>query len=178
VGLAANLAAAYVLMGGRDNLNVEGVFLHLLADAAGSIAAVALGVALLFTDLLWLDPLFSVLIALLVLYSAKDLLRESVNILMQGAPPSVDVEEVATALLDIEGVSEIHDVHVWALTPERHACSVHVVVTKTADHDAVLETARTTLGERFDVGHATVQIERPDGRCETADFDCYTAETV
>jgi len=178
VGLAANLAAAYVLTGGRDNLNVEGVFLHLLADAAGSVAAIALGVALLFTDLLWLDPAFSVLIALLVLYSAKDLLRESVNILMQGAPASVDVQGVAEALLAVDGVTEVHDVHVWAISSDRHACSVHLVVTGAADHDAVLETAREVLGERFDVGHATVQIERPDGSCETEDFDCYTAEAV
>ncbi len=86
VGLGANLAGAYVLHGGRDSLNVEGVYLHLLTDAAGSLAAIALGVGLYVSDLYVLDPIFSLVIAALVLYSAKDLLIESVNILLQGTP--------------------------------------------------------------------------------------------
>ncbi|MFB6165103.1 MAG: cation diffusion facilitator family transporter [Haloarculaceae archaeon] len=144
VGLGANLAGAYVLHGGRENLNVRGAYLHLLADAAGSLAAVALGVALYFTDLRILDPLFSLVIAALVLYSAKDLLVESVNILMAGAPAGVDVPEVAAALAAIEGVVDVHDVHVWALTNRSVACSAHVVV-EGVDRQRALEAARSVL---------------------------------
>ncbi|GAD51291.1 cobalt-zinc-cadmium resistance protein CzcD [Halarchaeum acidiphilum MH1-52-1] len=102
VGLLANLAGAYVLHGGTENLNVRGAYLHLLADAAGSLAAVVLGVALYVTDLYALDAVFSLLIAALVLYSAKDLLRDSVNVLLQGAPSDVPVDEVADALAGID----------------------------------------------------------------------------
>ena len=173
LGLAANLAGAYVLHGGRDNLNVRGAYLHLLADAAGSLAAVALGVALYLTDLRILDPLFSLVIAALVLYSAKDLLVESVNILLQGAPPDVDVDGVTGTLRGLDGVVDVHDVHVWALTTESRACSAHVVVDDGVDRDAVIGAARRRLGERHGIGHATIQVETRSGTCETADFDCY-----
>ncbi|GGL69529.1 cation diffusion facilitator family transporter [Halocalculus aciditolerans] len=177
VGLAANLAGAYVLHGGRENLNIRGAYLHLLADAAGSVAAVALGVALYFTDLRVLDPLFSLVIAALVLYSAKDLLAESVNILLQGTPPGVDVDVVTDSLRGIDGVTGVHDVHVWALTSRSVACSAHVVVTDDADRDAVLDRCRRVLGDDHGIGHATIQIETHQGDCETADFDCYPGDT-
>lgn len=176
VGLAANLLAAYAIHGGRENLNVKGAYLHLLADAAGSVAAILLGVALYFTDFYVLDPLFAVLIAGLVLYSTQDLLTESVNILLQGAPEDVPIPEVVEVLESIDGVHEAHDVHVWALSSGQYACTAHVVVEEDADRDAVLDRCRHLLGERFDVDHATIQIETPSGECETADFDCYTPE--
>ena len=175
LGLAANLAGAYVLHGGRDSLNVRGAYLHLLADAAGSLAAVLLGVALYFTDLLVLDPLFSLVIAVLVLYSAKDLLVESVNILLQGTPSGVDVDGVTATLRGIDGVRDVHDVHVWALTTRTLACSAHLVVADDADRDAILDVARHRLGEEHGIGHATVQIETSAGE-ETADFDCYVPD--
>ncbi|MFB6078080.1 MAG: cation diffusion facilitator family transporter [Halarchaeum sp.] len=175
VGLAANLAGAYVLHGGQENLNVRGAYLHLLADAAGSLAAVALGVALLFGDYYVLDLLFSLVIAGLVLYSAKDLLRDSLNVLLQGAPRDVEVDDVAAALTDIDGVTDAHDVHVWALASQQYACSAHVVVATDADRDAVLERCRHVLGESFDISHATVQIETTGGVCESAELDCYPA---
>jgi len=173
VGLGANLGAAYALHGGRENLNVRGAYLHLLADAAGSLAAVVLGVALLFGPYYVLDVAFSLVIAALVLYSAKDLLRDSLNVLLQGAPRELSVDDVLAGLAALEGVSDVHDLHVWTLASEQYACSVHVVVAEDADRDAVLERCRHVLGEEFGVGHATVQVETNDGACETADFDCY-----
>ncbi|WP_231186873.1 cation diffusion facilitator family transporter [Haladaptatus sp. DYF46] len=175
VGLGANLAGAYVLHGGRDSLNVEGVYLHLLTDAAGSLAAIALGVGLYVSDLYILDPLFSLVIAALVLYSAKDLLVESTNILLQGTPSSIDVDDITETLRGLDGTEDVHDVHVWALTNRSLACSAHVVVRDDADRDAVLDAARQVLSERHDIGHATIQIESESGDCETADFDCYPA---
>lgn len=176
LGLAANLAAAALLHGGRENLNVKGAYLHLLADAGGSVAAIVLGVALYLTDFYVLDPLLAVLIAALVLYSTKDLLAESVNILLQGAPEDVPIPEVVAALDGIEGVREAHDIHVWALASGKYACTAHVVVEADADRDAVLDRCRHVLGEEFSVDHATIQIETPSGECERADFDCYTPE--
>lgn len=175
VGLAANLAAAYVLHDHRENLNVEGAFLHLLADAAGSVAAIALGITLTFTDLYILDPLFAVVIAALVLYSTKDLLADSLNILLQGTPGSVSVDEVTTALSNLDGVDNVHDVHVWALDSSRWALSAHVVTEPGIDTDEILARAQRTLGREFGIDHATIQIET-DTFCESAEFDCYPVE--
>lgn len=173
VGLAANLAAAAVLEDHRAVLNVEGAFLHLLADAAGSVAAIAVGTALLFTDLYVLDPLFALLIAVLVLYSMRDLLGDSLNILLQGAPRGVDVDAVRAYLAGRPGVVGVHDVHVWALSSTEFAMSAHVVVGEDADPDAVLSRCRAELGDRFGIGHATVQVESPAFE-HTVDLECDT----
>ena len=175
VGLVANLAAAWTLNDHRDSLNVEGAFLHLMADAAGSVAAIALGVALTLTDLYVLDPLFALLIAGLVLYSTKDLLSDSLNILLQGTPRDVDVERVADALDRVDGVEGVHDVHVWALDSTRTALSAHLVTRSGTDADEVLRRAQSVLGGEFGIDHATLQVESDD--CvETGDFDCYPAD--
>lgn len=172
LGLGANLAAAWVLRGRREMLNVEGAFLHLLADALGSVAAIVVGVALVYTDLLVLDPLFAVLVAGLVLYSAKDLLADSLNILLQGTPRDVAVDEVTRYLETLDGVVEAHDVHVWALDSTHTALSAHVVVREDVPPDAVVSKCRSGLGRRFDIDHATVQVES-ESYSHVADFDCY-----
>ncbi|MFC4552850.1 MULTISPECIES: cation diffusion facilitator family transporter [Halorussus] len=174
-GLGANLAAAWVLRGRRELLNVEGAFLHLLADALGSVAAVVVGVALVYTDLLVLDPLFALLVAALVLYSAKDLLADSLNILLQGTPRDVDVEEVARYLERLDGVVDAHDVHVWALDSTHTALSAHVVVADGTSPDAVVSRCQSELGRKFDIDHATVQVES-ESYSHVAEFDCYESD--
>lgn len=177
VGLGANLAAAYVLMDDRENLNVRGAFLHLVADAASSVATVFVGVALLYTDYLVLDPLFAVLISAVILYSTRGLLGDSLNVLLQGTPGDVDVGEVREFLAGLEGVEDVHDVHVWALSSERYALSAHLVVREGVDSDAVLERSRSALRDRFGIGHATIQIESPSYSHAVA-LDCYDADGV
>ncbi|MFC7044412.1 cation diffusion facilitator family transporter [Halobacteriaceae archaeon GCM10025711] len=173
LGLAANLAAAGMLAGDRENLNVRGAFIHLLADAAGSVAAIVVGLVLAVTDWYVLDPAFAVVVAALVLYSTFDLLRDSVNILLQGTPRDVDLGEVRSFLAGIEGVVEVHDVHVWALSASEYSLSAHVVVAEDTDGDAVLRRCQATLGERFGIDHATIQVESPS-HVETTDVDCYS----
>ncbi|WP_227352822.1 cation diffusion facilitator family transporter [Haladaptatus salinisoli] len=172
LGLAANLAAAWALSGHREVLNVEGAFLHLLADAAGSVAAIAVGIALAFTDFLLLDPLFALAVAALVVYSAKDLFAESLNILLQGTPSGIAVDEVREYLADLPGVVEAHDVHVWSISSTKHALSAHVVVEDDVDPDAVLRHCQSELADRFDIDHATIQVES-GSYSHTLDFDCY-----
>lgn len=159
IGLVANLAAARVLAGDRGNLNVRAAYLHLLADAAGSVAAIAVGVALTFTDLYVLDPLFAVLIAGLVLYTTRDLLADSVNVLLQGTPRSIDTDAVAAALAEVEPVTDVHHVHVWALSSSRYALSAHVVVPPDTDPNAVIATCRGLARDRFGIEHVTIQVE-------------------
>lgn len=175
VGLAANLAAAHVLADDRDDINVEGAFLHLLADAAGSVAAIAVGLALTVTSLYVLDAVFAVVVAALVLYSTLDLLRDSLNVLLQGAPRDVDVDAVAAFLASRDGVVDVHDVHVWALTPDETALSAHVVVAETADPHEVLGDCQSSLADSFGIDHATVQVESPS-HTEHLAFDCYRSD--
>jgi len=177
VGLLANLAAAYVLAGERDSLNVEGAFLHLLADAAGSVAAIVVGLALLVSDLVILDPLAAVLVAGLVLYSTLDLLRDSLNILLQGTPPNVDIEALTRFLAARDGVADVHDVHVWALTASEYAMSAHVVVADDADPESVLQHCQSHLGREFGIDHATIQVESRS-HTEHRSFDCYDVGDV
>ena len=172
VGLLANLAAAYVLMGKRDLLNVEGAFLHLLADAAGSVAAIVAGVAIAATGWNIIDPVFAVLISVLILYSMQDLLGEAVNILLQGTPSGVDVDEVTAYLADLPGVIDVHDVHVWALSSSEYTLTAHVVVTDEMDSDDVVSVCRQRLSDEYGVGHATIQVESK-GFVHEVDFDCY-----
>ncbi|GAA0249037.1 cation diffusion facilitator family transporter [Haladaptatus pallidirubidus] len=171
LGLLANLAGAWVLSEHRGILNVEGAFLHLVADALGSVAAIAVGIALVFTDLYVLDPLFAVFVALLVLYSAKDLFAESLNILLQGTPSGIDVNEIRAYLAELPGVVEAHDVHVWSLSSTQYALSAHVVIDEGVDPDAVLRHCQMELGERFGIDHATIQVESAS-YTHTLDFDC------
>lgn len=172
LGLGANLAAAYVLVDDRENLNVRGAFLHLVADAASSVATVGVGVALLYTDYLVLDPLFAVLISVVILYSTRGLLADSVNVLLQGTPRDVDVEGVRGFLEGLDGVEDVHDVHVWALSSNRYALSAHLVVGEGTESDRVLARSRSGLHERFGVDHATIQIESPTFE-HTVSIDCY-----
>ena len=175
VGLLANLAAAFVLSGHRDFLNVEGAFVHLLADAAGSVGAIAAGAIIWVTGVAIVDPIVAVLISVLVLYATRDLLADSVNVLLQGTPRGIDVGEVRAALEGTDGVVDAHHVHVWALDSVRVALTAHVVVAAEADPDAVLDASRTLLADRFGIDHATVQLES-EGYTETVAMACHAPD--
>lgn len=172
LGLGANVAAAYVLFDDRENLNVRGAFLHLVADAASSVATVGVGIALLYTESLVLDPLFAVLISVAILLSVRGLLADSVNILLQGTPRDVDVEGIREFLAGLDGVEDVHDVHVWALSSNRYALSAHLVVDGEVDSDRVLARSRHALSDRFEIDHATIQIESTAFE-HTVSLDCY-----
>jgi len=159
-GLAINLIALRILSGGKsDNLNVRGAWLHVLTDALGSVQAIAAGALIWALGWTWADPLASVLISLLVVYSAWDLLRETLGVLMEGAPGHIDVDEVRDTLCCLPGVLEVHDLHIWTITSGLESLSVHVVVGDEASHCDMLTQVRATLHDRFGIDHLTVQIE-------------------
>lgn len=158
-GLLVNLLGLVILHAGREeNLNVRGAWLHVMTDALGSVGAIAAGVLIYLFELYWVDPVASVLIAMLVLYSAWHLLEEAVGVLMENAPRGIDVEQVRDALLRRPGVVDVHDLHVWTITSGLPALSVHVVTDQSA-YDAVLHDARATLHHEFGIEHVTVQVE-------------------
>ena len=164
VGLAGNLAATWVLArGGRDDLNLEGVLRHSLADALGSVGVVVSGTVILATDWILIDPLASLVIAALILASSWRLISEPVNVLMESAPAGIDPEAVGREICSLEHVRAVHELHLWTVTSGFNALAAHVVVAQGADRDLVRRTAEHHLGERFGVEHTTLQMEEEAG---------------
>lgn len=163
-GLVVNLVGLQILSGGRTgNLNVRGAWLHVLTDALGSAQAVLAGGLIWAFGWTWVDPLASVLIALLVIYSSWSLLRESVGVLMEGVPRHIDVDDVRDTLAGIPGVSGVHDLHVWTITSGMEALSAHLVVREGDERQILLlPQVRKVLHDRFGIHHVTVQVETDD----------------
>ncbi len=159
-GLLVNLAALAILHQGRDeNLNMRGVWLHVLTDALGTVQAIVAGALIWGFGWQWADPVASVLISLLVIYSAWSLLKEATGVLMESAPAHIDVNEVHSALEGVSGVIEVHDLHVWTITSGMESLSAHVVVEDRRFDCDVLGEIRSTLHQRFGIHHITVQME-------------------
>lgn len=165
-GLAVNLLALWILREGRrESLNVHGAWLHVLADALGSVQALAAAALILAFDWRLADPIASVLIGLLVAYSAWQLSREAVTVLMEGAPAGLDVDEVREAIRHVEGVRAVHDLHVWTITSGFVALSCHVVASDRSQAKLLSELGRTLEG-RFGIAHTTIQVEPPEFELE------------
>ncbi|MGB5681796.1 MAG: cation diffusion facilitator family transporter [Polyangiales bacterium] len=162
-GLAINLVNLMILSGGRHhNLNVRGAWLHVMADTLGSVGAILAGAAIYFLGWGWADPVASFIIASLVLYSAWGLVRETLDVLMEGVPKGISVDDVAAALKGISGVLDAHDLHVWSLTSGRNIATTHLVIAEDADHQTIIDAANRTLAERFAIAHATIQVEHDE----------------
>lgn len=160
-GLLVNVLGLVILRAGREaSLNVRGAWLHVLTDALGSVGAIAGGAAIWAFGWKWADPLVSVLIGLLVMFSSWNLLRETVSVLMESAPGHIDVDAVRAAMLDIPEVEEVHDLHVWSITSDLIALSAHACVPDDRPVDPVLAAIRHEMHARFGIDHVTVQIER------------------
>lgn len=160
-GLVANAASAWMLHRGdvHENLNLRGAFLHVLGDLAGSVGAIAAALIISLTGWNAVDPLVSGLIALLIVVSGWRLLRESLNVLMEGAPSHLSYEAVERALREQPGVAGVHDLHIWTITSGFPALSCHVVMTAEARSQLLLERLRRMLRERFGLDHVTIQVE-------------------
>jgi cobalt-zinc-cadmium efflux system protein len=161
LGLLVNLAAFAILRGGdRENLNMQGATLHVLGDLLGSIAAIVAGLVIVATGWMPIDPLLSLLVALLILRSAWLLLRRSAHILLEGAPDWLEIDDLRKAVTAaMPAIQDIHHVHAWMLTTERSLITLHAEVSPGADHQVVLRAIRKVLRERFGITHATIQIE-------------------
>jgi cobalt-zinc-cadmium efflux system protein len=162
-GLLVNVFGLLVLHGGKDDsLNVRGAWLHLLTDALGSVGAIAGGALIWAFGWYWADPAVSVAIGLLVIYASWSLLRESVSVLLEGTPAHIDLESVRQAMLGVDGVEEVHDLHVWTITSGMDAMSGHVVVGERAERrpsGEILAELHRVLHQGFGLHHLTIQIE-------------------
>ena len=162
LGLGVNIAAFALLHGGnQENLNIRGAVLHVLGDLLGSVAAIVAAGIILLSGWTPIDPILSVAVALLILRGAWDLVSRASHLLMEGAPEGFDVGEIKADLVaEVPGVLDIHHVHLWALTPERPLVTLHARIADEADHDEILRRLQGRLAERFELRHATVQVER------------------
>jgi cobalt-zinc-cadmium efflux system protein len=172
-GLALNLVSLHVLGHEQESLNVRAAWLHVLSDAFGSVGALASGACIWAFGWTWADPLASVLIAVLVLYSSWKLLQETVAVLMEGVPRGIDTDQVRKAIHSMPGVSGVHDLHVWTITSGLVAMSGHIAVESGKGGAGLLHATQRMLHERFGIAHATIQLEpvdfrecRLEGRCE------------
>jgi cobalt-zinc-cadmium efflux system protein len=170
-GLFVNLVCAWVLHGdhARD-LNVRGAWLHVMGDALGSLGAIAAGVLVTWKGWHAADPLFSALIAVLIVWSSWSLIREATNVLLEGTPAHINLAAVEDAILETSGVEDVHDLHVWTITSGREALSAHVRHARAAVPAELLRSLRAKLHEQFGVDHLTIQMETEDFEDETFHF--------
>ncbi len=163
LGLAANLVAfALLRSGAEESLNVRGAYLEVLADTVGSVGVIVAAVLLQVFGWTWVDSVVGAAIGLWILPRTWRLGRSALRILIQAAPERIDLDELAADMGAIEGVVDVHDLHVWTLTSEMDAASAHLVTARSADAHAVLDAARACLADRYGVDHGTFQIEPVD----------------
>jgi cobalt-zinc-cadmium efflux system protein len=161
VGLACNLISALILFrSSRSNINLRGAFLHVMSDAVGSVGAIIAGVIIHYTRWYQADALASVFICMGIVFTSYWLLRDSIHILLEGAPSHLDLEEVRSALEKLEGVKEVHDLHLWSLTQGSESMSGHLVIEEGLSSDVVLKAGTELLRQRFGISHVTLQIEK------------------
>jgi len=163
VGIVVNGASAWLFAAGsKHDLNLRGAFVHLAADAAVSLGVVAGGLVMRQTGWYLVDPLLSVLIVVVIMASTWGLLRESLKLALAAVPPNVDVAAVRAYLRELPGVSDVHDLHIWALSTTETALTVHLVTPAGAPGDAFIDKVTGELQARFAIHHSTLQIERGD----------------
>ena len=173
-GLAVNLFAAFLLHADHQHdLNMRGAWLHVVGDALGSVAAIIAGVAILAFGWTWADAVSSFLISLIIIFGAWRLIRESVNVLLEGTPAHINLKAVEEAIRKTETVADVHDLHVWTITSGMDALSVHIVHAKEVSQKNLLQTIRARLHEEFNIDHLTIQMETLEAE-EISTHDCFS----
>lgn len=171
IGVAINTATALLFLSGqKEDLNIKAAFLHMAADAGVSLGVVIAGILIMLTDWLWIDPLLGLIIALVILYSTLDLLRDSTGLAIDAVPKGIDPHEVEAYLAKLPEVHEVHDLHIWPMSTTETALTAHLVMSSLPTDDQMIRQATDELHEKFNIGHATLQCEIDGGEvCKLAD---------
>ncbi len=165
LGLIINLVVGYALFKHSEgNINVKAALLHVVMDTLGSIAAIIAGIAITGWELYIADPILSVAVALLILPSAYNVLKEAINVLLEIAPSHINTEELEREILSLQGVKGVHDLHVWSITPGTEILTVHIVVEDTSVCNNVLKSVEE-IAHKYGIKHTTVQLEREGYAC-------------
>ena len=173
VGLALNGGITLALRrASRGDLNIRGAFIHMLGDAVGSAAIIAGALVIRYTGWRRIDPVLSILIAVLIVWTAWDIIRESLDILLEGLPRGISLREVIGSMRGIEGVEDVHDLHIWSLGSGAHALSCHVLIADVppSESDSILRRLNAMLAGHYHIGHTTVQFEHAS--CAISENGC------
>lgn len=165
IGLAANLLSAWFLISKgdvKDNVNLRSAYLHVLGDALGSVGAIIAGIVMYFFDWYVADPIISVVVALLILKGAWGIIKQTIHILMEGTPITINQQEVKQTLEAIEGVINVHDLHVWTITSGLDSLTCHLLIEDNQDEQRILQQAIQQIEKQFKIMHTTIQIEKSD----------------
>jgi len=177
IGLIVNLVIAWGLGAGAHSrdLNIRATFLHQIGDAASCVAIIVGAITIHYTGWVVVDPILSIGMSVFIIWTAWDIFRDSLNILLEGLPKGLNLAEVADALRHAQGVDEVHDLHIWNLGSEERALSCHLVIEDMppSESETILKAVNRLLGERFNIHHTTIQFEHT--RCVVADA-CATAK--
>ncbi len=170
LGLLANIGSAIILAKGREeNVNVQGAFLHMVADALGSVGAIIAGAVIWMTGWYPIDSIASVVIGVLILLSSWGFLKKTMNILLEATPEHIDFMKVKTTLENMEHIDEVHDLHIWTITSGMPVLSAHITLSsccsETTHWQDCLSNAQKILKERFGIEHTTLQVEGGDSSC-------------
>lgn len=166
-GLAVNLIAAYLLHSDhKHDLNMRGAFLHVMGDLLGSVTAIAAGVLILVFGWYWADALCSLLISLIIIFGAWRLILDSVNVLLEGTPSHINIDAVENAIINTDGVSSVHDLHIWTISSGIEALSAHISHDETVSHTELLTAVRMKLHDHFGIDHLTIQMEKQNLEAE------------
>lgn len=166
-GVVMNGAIAALLWKFSGDVNIRSVFLHMLGDTLSTAAVIAGGAAILFTGLQWIDPVLSLIIAGMIMISSYGIVRDTLNILLEGTPKNLSLPDIRTAIESVEGVNGVHDLHVWSLGSKSHALASHVLVSEMPMSDCthILDSIQNALWDKFHISHTTIQFETRG--CET-----------
>ena len=182
-GLVVNIIAASLLHGDHaHDLNLRGAWLHVMGDLLGSLAAIGAGILILTLGWMWADAAISILISLIIIFGAWNLIKVSVNVLLEGTPAHINLRAVEETILQTENVENVHDLHIWTITSGMEALSVHIVHRKDVLQAALLQEIRTKLHDEFGIDHLTIQMETPateqsDAHHCFAGTNCFDSET-
>ncbi len=175
IGLLGNVFSILVLSRNRhSNLNMRAAFLHLLYDAISSVGVIASGIIIHFTDIYWIDLFFSIIIVIMIVWSSKDIIIESLHIFMQGAPVHIDSDDIYRGILNLENVGGVHGLHIWSINSKEIFLSCHILTDPDAGRvntDELIRNVNRLLEEEFGIEHTTLQIETEEV-CKLSDGIC------
>jgi cobalt-zinc-cadmium efflux system protein len=173
IGIVINAITAFMFLRGKDkDINVRSAYLHLLSDAMVSVALVIGGVVIYYTGLYWIDPLLSIIVAIVILISTWGLLRSSLRLSLDGVPENVDLNKIKTDMLQFAGVKDIHHIHVWGLSTTTNALTAHIVVNDDTSMNEIEKLKQIIKHElvHLNIHHATLEFEQAMTRCEKDDY--------
>lgn len=178
LGIVLNLGILFGLRGSGSDINMRAASIHMLGDALGSVAIVAGAIVIHYTGWLAIDPILSIFISALIIWTAWDVMRESLNILLEGLPRGVELANVKNALLSVPGVLDVHDVHIWSLGSMSHSLCCHALIEDLPQSESsrILHAMNEVLCERFAIRHTTIQFEHV--RCPLGEHGCFIEPVV